>query len=478
MSLKARLLLGVGLIALLLVMAAVAVERTTSSYLNSKLDEQLALLARPPGNGQALPPIALPNSELPLSDEGPGAQPSPSLTTLYAGAFVNGTLVTSIRPFTGSVSTAQPLISESESRRLAELSSFADVSTTSGGGDYRITARTTQDGRIVVFGIPRGDVDATIQRLVTVEAVTCALILLVLGFITWWVLRLGVRPIRRMTAAATGIADGDMKGRIPYAAKGTEAGDLGEALNRMLEQMENAFETQAQTEAQLRRFIGDASHELRTPITTIRGYAELYRNGGLDDFDKLRSAMLRTESEATRMGSLIEDMLALARLDQGIYRPFEPVELDRIVASTVSDAIVSNPSNPFSVDIAPVMVSGDTDQLFQVTANLILNAVVHGNPKSEIRVSVSQRNDMAIINVENEGPPMKPDDVARAFERFYRADDSRSRNSGGSGLGLAIVQAIVEAHRGDVRIESPIRPDGSGTRVTVTIPSVGRDALA
>ena len=331
---------------------------------------------------------------------------------------------------------------------------------------------------MIVFGIPRGDVDATITRLVTVEAITFASILLVLGFITWWVLRLGVRPVRRMTAAATGIAEGDRQGRIPYAAKGTEAGDLGEALNRMLEQMEQAFETQAQTEAQLRRFIGDASHELRTPITTIRGYAELYRNGGLTDSVKLRSAMLRTEAEATRMGSLIEDMLALARLDQGIHRPFGPVEIDRVVASATSDAIVNHPMNTFSVAIEPAMVSGDSDQLFQVTANLILNAVIHGGGNSEIRVAVVETDGMATMTVEDDGPGMRPEDVSRAFERFYRADESRSRDSGGSGLGLAIVLAIVEAHDGEVRIESPATPSGSGTRVVVSIPAIRRDATA
>ena len=478
MSLKARLLLSVGLIAFLLVIAAVAVERTTSSYLNGKLDEQLALLARPPGDGSGLPPLTPSTAEQRPVTQGAGAQPDPSLTTLYAGAFIDGALVTTIRPFTGSVSTAQPQISELASRRLAEQSSFSDVPTTSGGGDYRITARIAQDGRVIVFGIPRGDVDATITRLVTVEAITFASILLVLGFITWWVLRLGVRPVRRMTAAATGIAEGDRQGRIPYAAKGTEAGDLGEALNRMLEQMEQAFETQAQTEAQLRRFIGDASHELRTPITTIRGYAELYRNGGLTDSVKLRSAMLRTEAEATRMGSLIEDMLALARLDQGIHRPFGPVEIDRVVASATSDAIVNHPMNTFSVAIEPAMVSGDSDQLFQVTANLILNAVIHGGGNSEIRVAVVETDGMATMTVEDDGPGMRPEDVSRAFERFYRADESRSRDSGGSGLGLAIVLAIVEAHDGEVRIESPATPSGSGTRVVVSIPAIRRDATA
>jgi two-component system, OmpR family, sensor kinase len=471
MSLKARLLLGVGLIALLLVVAAVAVEQTTSSYLNTKLDEQLALLARPPGVGQALPPDISTTAERLPSDQVPGTQPSPSLTTLYAGTFIDGSLTTTIRPFTGSGSTAQPQVSESDAQRLAEDSSFTDASTTSGGGAYRITARADQTGRIVVFGIPRGDVDTTIQRLVTVEVITCALILLVLGIITWWVLRLGVRPIRKMTVAATGIADGDLQARIPYAAKGTEAGDLGIALNRMLEQIESAFETQAHTEQQLRRFIGDASHELRTPITTIRGYAELYRTGGLADSDTLDSAMLRTESEATRMGSLIEDMLDLARLDQGIHRPFEPVDLDRVVASAVSDAIVSNSRNRFQVDIEPAIVSGDPDQLFQVVSNLLLNAVMHGGQNGHILVTVREQEGTATLAVEDQGPGMKADDVARAFERFYRADESRSRTSGGSGLGLSIVKAIVDAHHGHVMIESPAAPSTSGTRVLVMLPT-------
>src|SRR5665647_244913 len=149
MSLKARLLLGVGLIALLLVVAAVAVEQTTSSYLNTKLDEQLALLARPPGVGLALPPDTSTSAERLPSNQVPGTQPSPSLTTLYAGTFIDGSLITMIRPFTGSGSTAQPQVSESDAQRLAEDSSFTDASTTSGGGAYRITARADQNGSIV-----------------------------------------------------------------------------------------------------------------------------------------------------------------------------------------------------------------------------------------------------------------------------------------------------------------------------------------
>ena len=176
-------------------------------------------------------------------------------------------------------------------------------------------------------------------------------------------------------------------------------------------------------------------------------YAELYRNGGLTDSVKLRSAMLRTEAEATRMGSLIEDMLALARLDQGIHRPFGPVEIDRVVASATSDAIVNHPMNTFSVAIEPAMVSGDSDQLFQVTANLILNAVIHGGGNSEIRVAVVETDGMATMTVEDDGPGMRPEDVSRAFERFYRADESRSRDSGGSGLGK---RGGVSAERADV----------------------------
>ena len=190
----------------------------------------------------------------------------------------------------------------------------------------------------LVVATQREDVDDAISRLVRVELAATGAIVAILALVTFWVVRLGVRPIKRMTATASGIAAGDLSQRVPEGVSGTEAAELGTALNQMLGRIEEAFDERTRSEDRLRRFVGDASHELRTPVTTIRGYAELYRSGGLDDDDELREAMRRTEQEAIRMGALVDDLLLLARLDQG--RPLEraPVELGVLAEDAVRDA--------------------------------------------------------------------------------------------------------------------------------------------
>jgi two-component system OmpR family sensor kinase len=223
----------------------------------------------------------------------------------------------------------------------------------------------------------------------------------------------------------------------------------------------------------LRRFIADASHELRTPITTIRGYAELYRTGGLDDGDELREAMRRTEQESTRMGGLIDDLLQLARLDQGRSLLQEPVDLAAVVADAARDARAVAPGRVVSCDAGePLVVTGDGDRLRQVVANLVGNALVHTEAGTAIALRATRRGDRATVEVADEGEGMAPATAARAFERFFRADASRSRHHGGSGLGLAIVEAVVAAHGGSVSLDSA---PGRGTTVRIDLPLADAD---
>jgi two-component system OmpR family sensor kinase len=282
------------------------------------------------------------------------------------------------------------------------------------------------------------------------------------------VIRLGVRPIKQMTDTATAIADGDLFRRVPDVTPGTEAGELGDALNRMLGTIEQAFDDRTRSEDRLKRFVADASHELRTPITTIRGYAELYRSGALDDASELDEAMRRTEQEAVRMGGLVDDLLHLARLDQG--RPIEraPVDVAQLARDAVRDAQAVEPERPIHVDAdRPVVVSGDEARLRQVLANLVTNAVVHTEPGTPVTVRATRVGDDAVIEVADRGAGMEPDVAARVFERFYRADPSRARHRGGSGLGLAIVEATVTAHGGTVHLDTA---PGQGTTVRVVLP--------
>jgi two-component system OmpR family sensor kinase len=270
-----------------------------------------------------------------------------------------------------------------------------------------------------------------------------------------------------MAETAGAIAGGDLGRRVPEARAGTEAGDLGVALNGMLARIEEAFDQRTASEARLRRFIADASHELRTPITTVRGYAELYRAGALQERAELDEAMRRTQQEAERMGSLVEDLLHLARLDQG--RPVErqAVDLAPLAADAVLDAQAAAPERDVAVDAdGPAVVLGEEGPLRQVLANLVGNALVHA-PDSPVRVRVRTEGGAAVLEVADQGPGMAPTDAARAFERFYRADASRQRHRGGSGLGLAIVEATVRAHGGEVGI---VTAPGEGTTVRVTLP--------
>jgi two-component system OmpR family sensor kinase len=236
----------------------------------------------------------------------------------------------------------------------------------------------------------------------------------------------------------------------------------------MLHSIEDAFAERTESETRLRRFIADASHELRTPVATIRGYTELFRSGGLDEPAQLTDAMRRTEEEAVRMGVLVEDMLHLARLDQG--RPLDrvPVDLATVADDAALDIRAVDPDRPVTTTIdRPTIVAGDDHQLRQVVTNLVRNALVHTPPGTPIEIRVDHTGGRAVLEVSDQGPGMPADVAARAFERFYRADPSRSRHRGGSGLGLSIVEATVTALGGTVRLDSE---PGRGTTVRVELP--------
>jgi two-component system, OmpR family, sensor kinase len=294
-------------------------------------------------------------------------------------------------------------------------------------------------------------------------------ILAALGLVGWWVVHLGIRPIKQMTSTATRIAGGDLTVRAPESAPGTESGDLAVALNTMLGNLAEALDERAASEARLRRFVADASHELRTPVTTIRGYAELYRHGGLTDRAALDDAMRRTEQEAARIGRLVEDMLSLARLDEQRPLTVRPVDLTALARDAASDARATAPDRPITVDAGPtpIVIDGDEDRLRQVIANVVGNALVHTDPDVPVTIRVERDGAVATFSVDDRGQGMTADVAERVTERFFRADPSRSRHRGGTGLGLSIVDATVSAHGGAVAIDSD---PGRGTTVRLTMP--------
>lgn len=456
MSLRARLLVGIGVIAAVLVGAAVLVTRTTESYLMQRVDAQLASAPVRDSIGPQRGP--------------PRDEPFTSLNSMYVGVVgANGSVTTLRAPSGAGSSVALPKFSPS--RALAALADRKPFTTGSGGSSgtrYRAQAVGSANDHFIV-ALPLADVDASVARLVNLEVLATLLILACLGIVAFWVLRLGVRPLKKMTATATAIAGGDLSHRVPDVAPGTEAGELGIALNAMLGRIEEAFALRTASEERLRRFVGDASHELRTPVTTIRGYAELYRAGGLGDPEELRQAMRRTEEEAIRMGSLVDDMLLLARLDQG--RPLDraPVSLGRLAEDAARDAMAVAPEHRVDAVVEDdITITGDESRLRQVVANLVANALLHTPAGTAVHLAVRRDNGSAVLEVSDEGPGMSEEVAEHVFERFYRADPSRSRHHGGTGLGLSIVQAIVAAHGGRVAIRTAM---GQGTAVRVELPT-------
>ncbi len=456
MSLRARLLLGTALIAIVLTVAAVAIAQTTKANLVDQLDAQLETAGPRIGDDPGGP------------GQGPGQGGPPPLSSFYVGVIsADGDLETLRAPDLVGTEAPEPRLDADAVSALRDGRTITAPSNES-NLQYRMQAlREGRRGFTTVLALPLDDVEDAMRSLIGVEVAAVLAVLAVLGLVMWWVIRLGVRPVQRMTETAGAIAAGDLSQRVPEGASGTEAGDLGVALNGMLGRIEEAFDQRAASEARLRQFVADASHELRTPVATIRGYAELYRTGALGQPAELDDAMRRTEQEAVRMGSLVDDLLHLARLDQG--RPLEraPVDLVQLAEDAVRDALAVEPDRDVrAVASGPVVVLGDPARLHQVVANLVANALVHA-PGAPIQVRVHVEGGHAVVEVVDEGPGMAAADATRAFERFYRADASRSRHHGGSGLGLAIVEATVRAHGGTTSLTTE---PGHGTTIRLELP--------
>jgi two-component system OmpR family sensor kinase len=320
-----------------------------------------------------------------------------------------------------------------------------------------------------VVAVPLSEANRTLDRLLLVEAIVVAAVLLVLAAFVWIVVRVGLRPLDRIGETAGAIAGGDLTRRVEPATERTEVGRLGLALNGMLASLESAFTQREASERRLRRFIADASHELRTPLASIRGYAELYRMGAATSEADRNKALSRIEDESARMGVLVEDLLALARLDETRPVAREAVDLAALAEDAVDDAKAADPSRRVVLDSngrTPVL--GDEPQLRQVLANLLRNAIVHTPAGTPIEVTVGSRGDKTELVVRDHGPGLPDGDHADLFERFWRDTKGRERGPAGSGLGLAIVARIVDAHEGTV--EAANAPAGGAT-FTVTLPN-------
>nr|WP_245556931.1 HAMP domain-containing sensor histidine kinase [Jongsikchunia kroppenstedtii] len=352
------------------------------------------------------------------------------------------------------------------------------VGSVSGSTKWRVISKHNEQGTVIVAA-SLTDVNATVDRLVWLQFGIGAAIVAIIGALGYILVRTNLRPLRQVEATAEAIAAGDLNRRVPELPTNTEVGRLSASLNVMLHQIEEAFSATAASEEQarksedkMRRFVADASHELRTPLTSIRGFAELYRQGAMSDPNQ---TLGRIESQAKRMGVLVEELLMLARLDA--QRPMEhaPVDLLALASDSVHAAKAIAPDRDISLEVADgpgvPEVIGDADRLTQVLSNLISNAIRHTPPDAKVVVRIGTNEQGAFMEVHDDGPGLSADDQTKVFERFYRTDESRQRHddSGGSGLGLAIVSALVQAHGGEVGVDSE---PGQGCTFWVRLPRV------
>ncbi|RBY92994.1 cell wall metabolism sensor histidine kinase WalK [Blastococcus sp. TF02A-30] len=360
------------------------------------------------------------------------------------------------------------------------------------GTRWRVMSGELPGGYALVVGLDLEADQRAIKRLAAIEAVVGFVVLSVLAVAGNLLVRNSLRPLAEVERTAQAIAAGDLSQRVPAGDQRTEVGRLSSALNGMLSRIESAFRAQQASEAEargseekMRRFVADASHELRTPLTSIRGFAELYRQGAVGTDEDVTRLMQRIESEGARMGELVEDLLLLARLDQRRPLAVAPVDLAELAGDAVHDARAVQPERPISLhleeDLADVpVVLGDEARLRQVLGNLVTNALTHTPPDARITVTVGADPDPDVVQVRvaDEGPGMGPEDARRAFERFYRADSSRTRadgasTAGGTGLGLAIVASLVAAHGGSVDLTTA---PGEGATFTVRLRREGPPA--
>ena len=480
-SLRSRLVLGVVLLSAAgFILSSVVAQQALRSYLLQQVDSELLTLS-----GSSLPRIAeagIARDEDDLnngrggnrmhSDDAPIARTplqriptSTSVTLLDAEGRVLGGLggdlnALSITDFLNGLTPAEAASHNGEAFTIDAK-----------GPDFRAVALVLPNGQgTVVAAQSLGGLNRTVGKLGFFFFLIGLLLITLIAIASRIVIKVGMRPLEDVEATAEQIAAGDLSARMPDANPHTEVGRLVTSLNSMLGRIETSFAARTESEDKLRRFVADASHELRTPLTAIRGFSELYRQGAVTGEEPTRQLIGRIEGESKRMGSLVEDLLLLARLDQSREMELKPVNLESIVESAVASARAAGPTHPvsFTESSEEFFALGDEARIHQVVANLLANARVHTPVGTQIAVSIARGESGIEISVEDNGPGLSADDQEKIFERFYRADTSRVRVDGeGSGLGLSIVDAVMKAHNGKVTVVSEL---GKGATFTLFFP--------
>mgnify|MGYP000576554053 CR=1 FL=1 len=473
-SLRSRLILGIVILSAAgFILSSFVAQQALKNYLIQEIDRELISLS-----ATSLPRIA----ESGIIDDGDGDferhhrddQPRTPLSRIPTATSVtvidaNGVVTGAVG---GDLNTA-PIADYLSDLDLAEVQEHSgEPFTIRGGGQaFRAVAVALPNGSgTVLASRSLVDLDRTIGKLGFFFLFIGLLLLTLIGVASRFVIKLGMRPLEAVEVTAEQIAAGDLSARMPEANPHTEVGRLVGSLNTMLSRIETSFAARAESENKLRRFVADASHELRTPLTAIRGFSELYRQGAVTTDAETKELLGRIEGESKRMGSLVEDLLLLARLDQSREMESKPVNLAAVVESAVASARAAGPDHPvhFTPTGDEFFALGDEARIHQVVANLLANARVHTPAGTEITVALQQGADGIEISVSDNGPGLSAEDQSRIFERFYRADPSRVRIDGeGSGLGLSIVDAVMKAHGGSVTVVSEL---GKGATFTLFFP--------
>ena len=469
LSFRIVLVFTVLLGAMLLVVSVLA-RVTLRAYLTDEMDKNLS------SSGKVIASQTLEKLATGTLDQ----QLLPSDYFIYArnGASGSDTTISTIHP---RARAAYGTPANPESLLVLPLNEPTTVEGTTFLSDWRVItlAIVTQDGQsqvgTVLIGLPTASITKAVRNLTNVLMFVTILIVLAGAGLSFFLVKQSLKGLHDIEVATHSIADGDLTRRVPTGPAGSEVGMLADSINVMLAQIEHLFAVQAQSEERMRRFVSDASHELRTPLATVRGYAELYRLGGVPE-DQTDHAFGRIEAESKRMAALVEDLLKLARLDEGRKLNWQDVDLTKVAINTVTDFLVRAPERDAAVtaldgnEADSVVVWADPDAVTQVITNLLTNVLTHTPREAAVEVAVGvdpENPSQAIVEVRDHGPGIQEKDRERVFERFYRTDVSRSRESGGSGLGLAIVAAMMAAHNGTARVaETP----GGGLTVRLSFP--------
>ncbi|MET0990045.1 MAG: HAMP domain-containing sensor histidine kinase [Glaciihabitans sp.] len=477
-TLRRRLVVSiVALVALVSIGISFASVVGLNNYLISRLDTQVAeAVERAVGgdsSGQGRPygpdqPVRL--AGLPVG----------TVAVLAVGDTVAGSAILNPGAIDENASISE-LTDEVENQLIAvDASSHPEtVSLGSGLGDYRALAVTLPSGIELVLGLPLSEVQYTVAQFRTVVVLISALGVIAAAAASFFIVSLALRPLRRVAATATHVASLPLdRGEVSLAVRvpeedtdpRTEVGQVGAAFNGMLGHVDAALRSRQASENKVRQFVADASHELRTPLASIRGYAELTRRGGHTLPDDVSHSMSRVESEAMRMTSLVEDLLLLARLDEGRELERRPVDLGALLVNCISDAYAAGPEHDWDLD-APeksIVVLGDEPRIHQAVANLLANARVHTPEGTHVSVRLTAEGNTAVITVADNGPGIAESLQPTLVERFARGDSSRSRIAGSTGLGLSIVQAVIQAHGGTVSVKS----EPGSTQFRIELPGI------